>query len=161
MYANDDIYSGPTDPTNKINPKIVGAFYINTTTAKLFVCTNNTINNNIWKMCNPDVKIPEIPKIPDLPFTHNYKPFANKYRPAVIYTNTTGYPIHLSYFDGMERDGSGAYIQDITNNIYLSVNTGATYGDIVSAIILPNIKFRCYRWDGRIVNPLIFSLEHI
>lgn len=61
MYANEDIYSGPNDPTANINPKIIGAFYINTQTAKLFVCTDNTINNNTWKMCNPDVEIPEIP----------------------------------------------------------------------------------------------------
>lgn len=61
MYANEDIYTGSTDPTNKINPKIVGAFYINTKTAKLFVCTDNTFNKNIWKICNPDIVIPEIP----------------------------------------------------------------------------------------------------
>ena len=61
MYANEDIYSGPNNPTANINPKIIGAFYINTQTAKLFVCTDNTINNNTWKICNPDVKIPEIP----------------------------------------------------------------------------------------------------
>lgn len=52
MYANEDIYSGPNDPTNNINPKIIGAFYINTKTANLFVCTNNTINKNVWKLAN-------------------------------------------------------------------------------------------------------------
>ena len=64
MLTNEDIYTGITDPSPTVNPKIIGAFYINTQTAKLFVCTDNTINRNVWKMCNPDVEIPEIPEIP-------------------------------------------------------------------------------------------------
>ena len=64
MLTNEDIYTGVTDPSPTVNPKIIGAFYINTQTAKLFVCTDNTINRNVWKICNPDVEIPEMPEIP-------------------------------------------------------------------------------------------------
>lgn len=101
MYANDDIYSGPTDPTNKINPKIIGAFYINTTTAKLFVCTNNTINNNTWKICNPDIKMPEIPPPTPMVFTtYNYGYIGSgnvigPYKPGITYTNTDNKPVCL------------------------------------------------------------------
>ena len=62
MLTNEDIYTGVVNPSTNINPKIVGAFYINTKTAKLFVCKDNTINKNVWEMCNPDVVIPEIPR---------------------------------------------------------------------------------------------------
>lgn len=57
MFANEDIYTGTTDPTTTINPKITGAFYINKKTAKLFVCKDNTLNKNIWEMCNPDIDV--------------------------------------------------------------------------------------------------------
>lgn len=52
MYANEDIYTGTSDPSTNINPKILGAFYINTKTAKLFVCTDNTFNKNVWVLAN-------------------------------------------------------------------------------------------------------------
>jgi hypothetical protein len=64
MLTNEDIYTGTVNPSTNINPKIIGAFYINTKTAKLFVCKDNTINRNVWEMCNPDVVIPEMPEIP-------------------------------------------------------------------------------------------------
>lgn len=49
MLANDDIYVKNTDPTATINPKIVGAFYINSKIAVVWVCVDNTINKNVWK----------------------------------------------------------------------------------------------------------------
>lgn len=159
MYANEDIYSGPNDPTANINPKIIGAFYINTKTAKLFVCTDNTFNKNVWSICNPDIKLP---KIPEMPFNSKYKAFENKYKPYITYTNTTGYPMYISYNGfawGAENDvNSGSYIKDVTNNILLSSYAGGTYGDIVCAIIIPGIQFMCGRWDGISYNN-IHSLE--
>lgn len=50
-YSNldiSDIYAGDVDPTATINPKRVGAFYINYKTGESFVCQNNTANKNVW-----------------------------------------------------------------------------------------------------------------
>lgn len=94
MITQEDIYSKPTDPTTTINPKIVGAFYINTKTAKLFVCTDNTINKNVWKMCNPDVVMPDIPDIPST-FTGTLVDCTNSRRNNVWYRNTYNKPIFV------------------------------------------------------------------
>lgn len=151
MYANEDIYSGPTDPTTNINPKIIGAFYINTKTAKLFVCTDNTNNNNVWKICNPDIEIPEIPEIPEMPFSSKYRAFYNRLKPYVIYTSDPKFPMFLSYngttTGSNERHGS--YIKDVTNNVILSEFYGGNYGDIVCAIIKPGIQFMFGRTDNQ------------
>ena len=95
MLANEDIYTGSIDPTSTINPKLLGSFYINTKTAKLFVCTDNTFNNNIWKICNPDIKIPD----PDTFLGPKYKKYSLKefsIKNNVWYHNTTKYPILLT-----------------------------------------------------------------
>ena len=44
----EDIYVGDTDPNATINPKKVGAFYINYKSGESFVCQNNTNNANVW-----------------------------------------------------------------------------------------------------------------
>ena len=109
MYANDDIYSGPNDPTDNINPKIIGAFYINTQTAKLFVCTDNTINRNVWKICNPDVEIPEIPEIPIPKFNTS----------AITTKNPLNYIMEYTWY------------HNTTNEIwFISSNSGDMYGGI-------------------------------
>lgn len=93
MITQEDIYSKPTDPTGTINPKTVGAFYINTKTAKLFVCTDNTINKNVWKMCNPDVVIPKYE--PDgLGYNQTYTTNNNP-KVGVWYKNNTTRPIFV------------------------------------------------------------------
>lgn len=107
MYTNDDIYTGSVDPNNRINPKILGAFYINTKTAKLFVCTDNTFNKNVWKMCNPDIKMPEIP--PSVFTTCNsYSVNNGPYKNRVTYTNTENKPIciilYANFYGGHEND---------------------------------------------------------
>ena len=57
MLVNDDIYVKNVDPTATINPKIVGAFYINSKTAVVWVCIDNTLNKNVWEICNPDIDV--------------------------------------------------------------------------------------------------------
>ena len=111
MYANEDIYSGPNNPTANINPKIIGAFYINTQTAKLFVCTDNTINNNTWKICTPDVEIPEIPipKFKNSVITTR-NPF-NYIEDSIWYHNTTD-EIWFISSDSANIHG-GIYVADI------------------------------------------------
>lgn len=143
MYANEDIYSGPVDPTNRINPKIVGAFYINTTTAKLFVCTNNTINNNTWKICNPDIKIPEIPPPAPLYFTTcEWYTLANgPYRNYVTYTNLDNKPIHITLTCNLHGDE--------INDIYMIINgnmiaSSTAWGNNISGLIVPGATFMLF-----------------
>lgn len=43
-----DIYSEARNPTANVNPKKLGAVWINYTTGDTFVCSNNTHNRNVW-----------------------------------------------------------------------------------------------------------------
>lgn len=47
-----DIYSEAKNPTANVNPKKLGAVWINYTTGDTFVCSNNTHNRNIWVQTN-------------------------------------------------------------------------------------------------------------
>lgn len=130
MLTNEDIYTGVVNPSTNINPKIVGAFYINTKTAKLFVCKDNTINKNVWEMCNPDVVIPEIP-VPKFKFSV-YKSYAgndmgigNPIAPYVWYANTTDELWFYSLTVG------GTY--GSMNGVVLINKIGNTGGNIVNA----------------------------
>jgi hypothetical protein len=46
---HSDMYIGPTDPTNDINPGTVGSIWINSTTGIHSVCTENDKDKNTWK----------------------------------------------------------------------------------------------------------------
>ena len=48
ILSNDDIYTAPTNPTEDVNPKSVGALWINTETCTQFICKDNTKNKNVW-----------------------------------------------------------------------------------------------------------------
>ena len=48
MYINEDIYTVPVGPTNNINPKSLGAMWINYSNGKHYICTDITPDNNIW-----------------------------------------------------------------------------------------------------------------
>lgn len=107
MLSNEDIYTGLINPSTNINPKIIGAFYINTKTAKLFVCKDNTINKNVWEMCNPDVKIPEIP-VPKFKFSIQLSDTGRDImKPNVWYPNTTD---ELWFFTGNTGSFTNGYI---------------------------------------------------
>ena len=41
--------SGSSDPTVSTNPSAVGARHINTTSGEMFVCTDITAGENVWK----------------------------------------------------------------------------------------------------------------
>ena len=149
MYANEDIYTGTSDPNVNINPKITGAFYINKTTAKLFVCTDNTFNNNIWKICNPDITIPDPPMV----FGHDYK-IVNRYYGNTRYRNTTGYPMlgfvygHSSYQagDGTTNYTVRLFIETSKNtNIILTISGR---NDVKMFIILPNMAWQYRQYGG-------------
>jgi outer membrane murein-binding lipoprotein Lpp len=48
MYINEDIYTQSVSPTNDINPKSLGAMWINYTNGKHYICSNITPDNNVW-----------------------------------------------------------------------------------------------------------------
>lgn len=47
LYDND-VYTGETNPGNNINPDKKGSIYINSQTGERWVCSNNTVNANVW-----------------------------------------------------------------------------------------------------------------
>lgn len=51
--TNEDLYTSETNPTNTVNPKKKGALWTNNTTGRVYTCTNNTLNANVWTVLNP------------------------------------------------------------------------------------------------------------
>lgn len=45
---DSDVYTGETNPGNNINPDKKGSIYINSQTGERWVCSNNTVNANVW-----------------------------------------------------------------------------------------------------------------
>ena len=48
ILSNNDIYTAQTNPTADVNPKTVGAMWINTETCTQFICKDNTKDKNVW-----------------------------------------------------------------------------------------------------------------
>ena len=49
ILSNSDVYINDNNPTTDINPKTVGALWINYKTGTQFTCSDNTKNKNVWK----------------------------------------------------------------------------------------------------------------
>lgn len=43
------VIEGSSDPVTSLNPSEVGIYYLNTSSGELFVCIDNTSNDNVWK----------------------------------------------------------------------------------------------------------------
>lgn len=64
MLANEDIYVESTPPNPNVNPKIVGAYWINKNDGNCYVCKDNSFNKNVWiKVGDYDKQIEEIKTI--------------------------------------------------------------------------------------------------
>lgn len=48
MLSESDLYNSNTPPDVKVNPKSLGAMWINYTNGKHYICSNNTFNKNVW-----------------------------------------------------------------------------------------------------------------
>ena len=48
MLSESDLYNSNTEPNNNVNPKSLGAMWINYSNGKHYICSNNTMNNNTW-----------------------------------------------------------------------------------------------------------------
>ena len=48
VLSNADFYTSETNPTEDVNPKAIGAVWINTKTCTQFICKDNTKNKNVW-----------------------------------------------------------------------------------------------------------------
>lgn len=150
MLANDDIYTGKTEPTATINPKIIGAFYINTSNATIYICIDNTLNKNkwvrsgytldeIWGFINP-----KLPKQQDMAFGDTYILDITSYKCGIKYKNTTGYPMMLhTHGTGAGEGGSCTFeLWEPDGTFILIGSGGASYGDDMQWIVAPNQSFR-------------------
>lgn len=157
MFANEDIYTGKTEPTATINPKIIGAFYINTSNATIYICTDNTLNKNkwvrsgytldeIWGFINP-----KLPKPQDMAFGDTYIISNTIYSFNIKYKNTTNYPIMLHLrgpgVSVNEYDLSPIRLRqwDPSGKEYIVVGNGGgvdNHMSVIEWIILPNYSFK-------------------
>lgn len=156
MFANEDIYTGKTEPAATINPKIIGAFYINTSNATIYICIDNTLNKNKWVRSGYtldeiwDFINPKLPKPQDMPFGDTYIISNTIYSFNIKYKNTTNYPIMLH----LRGPGISAIDSDIfpiklhqwdpSGKEYIVVGNGAgvsTNMSVIEWIILPNYSF--------------------
>ena len=48
MLSESDLYNSNTEPNNNVNPKSLGAMWINYSNGRHYICSNNTMNNNTW-----------------------------------------------------------------------------------------------------------------
>lgn len=48
MLSESDLYNSNTSPDVKVNPKSLGAMWINYTNGNFYICNDNTFNKNIW-----------------------------------------------------------------------------------------------------------------
>ena len=92
MLANNDIYTGSTNPTANVNPKTLGSLYINYNTGKMFVCKDNTLNKNVWLLCNPDIPVQKKEFGTKL---YCYPKAGDIYKPREKYTNTLDYNLAI------------------------------------------------------------------
>ena len=152
MFANEDIYTGKTEPTATINPKIIGAFYINTSNATIYICKDNTLNKNKWVRSGYtldeiwDYINPKLPKQQDMAFGDTYILDSTSYKCGIKYKNTTGYPMMLHHH-GTANGESGSCIFDIwepDGTITTIGSGGASYGDDMQWIVAANQSFRIY-----------------
>lgn len=54
-----DIYTDDVVPSASVNPKKLGSLWVDYKKNKLYVCSNNSNNKNVWDVINPDIVIPE------------------------------------------------------------------------------------------------------
>lgn len=154
MFVNEDIYTGKTEPTATINPKIIGAFYINTSNATIYICVDNTLNKNkwvrsgytldeIWGFINP-----KLPKQQDMAFGDTYILDSTTYKHNIMYKNTTGYPMLFHVYTRSENDTFASVVmieiweQDGSPKSAIYV-TGIPASNTVW-IIAPNQSFRLF-----------------
>lgn len=48
-YLDRFDYAQASDPTTTTNPEVTNALWINTSTGAIFICTDNTVDANVWK----------------------------------------------------------------------------------------------------------------
>ena len=54
-----DIYTDDVVPSSSVNPKKLGSLWVDYKKNKLYICSNNSNNKNVWSIANPDIVIPE------------------------------------------------------------------------------------------------------
>lgn len=87
QLTDQDVFVSNTNPTTNVNPKVVGALWINYITGKVYVCKDNTQNTNKWILVNPD------PLPSGIGYGQRWYAMENQRRSGITYTNDTGKPI--------------------------------------------------------------------
>lgn len=121
----NDIYAGDTDPNATVNPKRVGAFYINYASGESFVCQNNTKDRNIWSYVLIQDKWKDLGHIAGN-YSLNFGGANNNYNN--FWLNLTGYTRFTTVITNgaKERSGllvvhnGGANLQQMFTNAYWS-----------------------------------------
>lgn len=90
VIQNGNYFLHNTNPDARVNPSQVGAIWVNYTTAKQYVCQDNTLNKNKWVIMNPDVVVPNNSISTDQKLVRMYS--WNR-QLNVNYLNDTGRPI--------------------------------------------------------------------
>ena len=48
---SQDVFTSNRDPDARINPKVVGSMWLNYSSGSVFLCSDNSLNANIWLRC--------------------------------------------------------------------------------------------------------------
>lgn len=137
QLTDQDVFVSNTNPTTNVNPKVVGALWINYVTGKVYVCKNNTQNTNEWILTNPD---PIKPKPDGIGYGQRWYNMKSQRRPGVNYTNDTDKPIMVWIDCGKGRksnyfvDGILAVSSEEFQENSFIVPPGSTYKVDTSAI---------------------------
>lgn len=49
LLSTNDVYTGSVNPDATVNPKTIGAMWVNYTTGVTFICKDNTKDKNVWE----------------------------------------------------------------------------------------------------------------
>lgn len=137
QLTDQDVFVSNTNPTTNVNPKVVGALWINYITGKVYVCKSNMHNSNVWILANPDIIIPD-PKIGEKWFTYQ---MGVERKLNITYTNPYDYYIMVSVNWSTGR--SGGEVHAYVNNIHVSTGTYSNFTwPTVTFLIPPKANYR-------------------
>lgn len=154
MLSESDLYNSNTSPDVKVNPKSLGAMWINYSNGRHYICKDNTNNKNVWldpigvltneintNVKNEITKITEkVNNIKSLGYNQDWYYAGNTIDPSlnivrhigVWYQNDTDAPIAVWASSG-PHPSSGAILEmwvgeDPKRGIRITFDTSITYG---------------------------------
>jgi hypothetical protein len=101
MLNESDLYNSNTSPDVKVNPKSLGAMWINYSNGRHYICKDNTNNKNVWldpieeltnEINSLNKRIDSIKPV-GLGYDQQWYDVTTERTPGVIYYNNTAKPI--------------------------------------------------------------------